>query len=219
MDPDVNRSQSKKRLKACGHALPPDYQAAILLLEPGKGALRLKARDDCLDRSAPVLFRLPDALRDLRPDTPLPELLAQRLRVIPFIRRDHFETFAGATSFACVHLDCIKQRQHLGPFVPIGRCGAIGQGHAAPLGEAVDQDPLAFPPVRDALAATLARGKKRHRRRHTPNESSRVPQQCRGSALASLPTCHPLATAATSDASRSSTPIAAHAGHRTSDSR
>ena len=108
MDPDVNRSQSKKRLKACDHALPPDYQAAILLLEPGKGALRLKAWDDCLDRSAPVLFRLPDALRDLRPDTPLPELLAQRFRVISFIRRDHFETFAGATSFACVHLDCIK---------------------------------------------------------------------------------------------------------------
>ena len=56
MDPDVNRRQSKKRLTACGKALPTDHQAAILLLEPGKGALRLKAWDSLFDRSPPVLF-------------------------------------------------------------------------------------------------------------------------------------------------------------------
>src|SRR6266850_972287 len=109
--------------------------------------------------------------------------------------------------------------QHLCPLVPLGRRGPVGQGHAAPLGEAVDEDPLALPPVRDALAAPLPRGNKRHPRRHTPNESSHVPQQSPESGLASRPGCHPPATAATSDAWRSSTPIAAHTGHRTSDSR
>src|SRR5688572_3212180 len=100
MDPDVNRGKSKKCLKACGNAFPTHHQAAILLLEPGKGVLSLKAGDCFFDRSPPVLFRLPDALRDLRPGTPLPELLPQRLRIIPFIRRDHLETFARATAFA-----------------------------------------------------------------------------------------------------------------------
>src|SRR5215471_9605816 len=159
MDPDVDRSKSKKRLKACGNTLPPDHQAPILLLEPGKGALSLKAGDDFFDRSAPVLFRLPDALRNLRSDTPLPELLPQRFRIIPFIRRDHFEMFAGAPAFACVHLDRIEQRHHLCTLISIGWRDTVRQGHTASLGEAMDEDPLAFPPVGDALAATLPRGK------------------------------------------------------------
>src|ERR1700704_5284885 len=219
MDPDMDRSKSKKRLKACGNALPTDHQAAILLLEPGKGALRLKSGDHCFDRSAPVFLRLPDPLRDLCPDTPLPELLPQHFRIIAFIRRDHFEPFAGATSFARMYLDSIEQRHHLGPLIPLGWRDAVRQGHPAPLGEAVDEDPLAFPPVCDTLTATLPRGKKRHQRRHTPNESSHVPQQSQESGLASRPACHRPATAATSDAWRSLTPRAAHAGHRTSDSR
>src|SRR6266851_4651663 len=138
MDPDVDRSKSKKRLKACGNALPADHQAAILLLEPGKGALSLKSWDGFFDRSAPVLFRLPDALRDLRPNTPLPELLPQRFRLIAFICCDDLETFAGATPFARVHLDGIEQRHHLGPLIPLGRRDTVRQGHPAPLGEAVD---------------------------------------------------------------------------------
>jgi len=219
MDPDVNRRQSQKRLKACGNALPTDHQAAILLLEPGKGALRLKAWDCLFDRSPPGLFRLPDALRDLRPDTPLPELLPQRLRILPFICRNPFETFAGATAFARAHLDRIEQRHSLRPLIPIGRRDAIRQGHAAPLGEAVDEDPLAFPPVRDALAATLPRGKKRHRRRHTPNESCHVLRQFPESGLASRPMCHWPASAAATDAWRSLIPIAAHEGCHTSDNR
>src|SRR5215470_19912392 len=219
MDPDVNRSKSKKRLKTCGNTLPPDHQAAILLLEPGKGALCLKAWDDFFDRSPPVLFRLPDALRDLRPYTPLPKLLSQRFRIIPFIRRDHFETFAGATSLARVHLDRIEQRHHLRPLIPIGRRDAVRQGHAVPRGEAVDEDPLAFPPVGDALAATLSRGKKRRQWRHTPTESCPVPRQSPECELASRPACHWPATAATSGAWHSSTPIAAHVGHHTSGTR
>jgi hypothetical protein len=118
-----------------------------------------------------------------------------------------------------MHLDRIEQRHHLSTLIPMSWRDAVRQGHAAPLGETVDEDPLAFPPVRDALAAPLPRGKKRHRRRHTPNASSPVPRQSRESALASRPACHPPASAATSAAWRSSTPIAAHAGHHTSDSR
>ena len=113
MDPDMDRSKSKKRLKAGRNALPTDSQAAILLLEPGKGALSLKSRDHFLDRSAPVFLRLPDALRAVRPDTTLPQLLPERLRIILFLRRDHFETLAGATSFARVHLDRLEPRHHL----------------------------------------------------------------------------------------------------------
>jgi hypothetical protein len=89
----------------------------------------------------------------------------------------------------------------------------------APLGEAVDEDPLAFPPVGDALAAPLPRGKKRHPRRHTPTESSRVLLPSPECELASQPECHPPATAATNDASRSSTPIAARVEHHTTDNR
>src|ERR671928_1045353 len=212
----MDRSQRQKRLKACRKALPTDYQAAILLLEPGKRALRLKARHHLFDRSAPVLLGLPDPLRDLRADPALPELLPQRLRIIAFIGRNDFEAFAGATPFACAELDGIKQRQHLCPLVRIGRRGAVGQGHAAALRETVDQDPFALAPACDALAATLARGKKRHPRRHTPSESCLVPRQSPECGLAWRPACHPRTTVATTDASRSSTPTAARAGHHTS---
>ena len=51
MDPEVNCSESKKRVKACGQALPTHNEAAILLLEPGKRALHLKAWDNFLDPS------------------------------------------------------------------------------------------------------------------------------------------------------------------------
>src|SRR6267142_6091673 len=219
MDPYMDCSKSQKRLKACGNALPAGHQTAILLLEPGKCALGLESWDNFFDWSAPVFLRLPDALRDLRPDTPLPELLPQRFRIIALIRRHDLEPFARTTPFAGADFHGIKQRHHLCPLVSIGRCGVIGQGHAAPLRETVDQDPFALPPAGDALAATLPRGKKRHPRRHTPNESSRVPRQSPESALASRPACHRPATAATSDVWHSLTPTAARMGHHTSDSR
>jgi hypothetical protein len=146
------------------------------------------------------LLRLPDALRELRPAPALPELLPQRFGIIPFIGREDLEAFTRTPPFAGADLHGIKQRQHLCQLVPIGRCSVIGQGHATPFGEAVDEDPLAFPPVGDARAATHPRGKKRRQWRHTPTESSRVPRQSPESALASPPACHPPATAVTSDA-------------------
>src|SRR5262249_39906260 len=93
------------------------------------------------------------------------------------------------------------------------------QGHPASCREAVDQDAFTFPPAGDALAATLARGKKRHPRRHTPNASSRVLRPRPESALASRRACHRVASAATSDGWHSSIPIAAHGGHHPTGTR
>jgi hypothetical protein len=42
MHPDVDCRNRQERLKACGNALPADDPAPILLLEPGKGSLRLE---------------------------------------------------------------------------------------------------------------------------------------------------------------------------------
>src|SRR4029453_14785875 len=208
----------QKCLKACGNALPSHDQTTILLLEPSKRPLGLEPRYDFFDWSPTLFLGLPDPFRNLCPDTPLPELLPQRFGIIPFICRDHFETFARATAFTQVHLDRIEQRYHLRPLIPIGRRDAVRQGHPVPLGEAVDENPLAFPPAGDALAATLSRGKKRHPRRHTPNESSLFPRPHPEYALAWRPTCHPSASAAASDASHSSRPIAAPGGHHTTGS-
>src|ERR671937_504783 len=216
MDPNVNRGESQECLETCGDALPADDQATVCLLKPGTGPLGLEPWHHLCDGPTTMFLGLPDALRDLGPDPPLPELLAPRFRLIAFLRGAHLQPFAGTAPLARADLDGIKPRQHLCPLVPIGRRGAVGQGHAAALRETVDQNPFAFPAAGDALATPLARGKKRHRRRHTPNESSRVPQQSPESALASRPRCHPPATVATSDAWRSSTPTGGRAGHHTS---
>src|SRR5215216_2364278 len=219
MDPNVNRGESQECLEAHGKPLPAHHQTTILLLEPSKGALGLESRHHLLYRSALGFLRLPDALGALGPDTTLPELLTQRFRIIPFLRGDDAQPFAGTAPFARAELDGIKQRPHLCPLVPLGRRGAVGQGHAAALGQAVDEHPFAFPSAGDALAPTLARGKKRHRRRHTPNESSPVPRPSPDSGLASRRACYPPASVATSDAWRSSTPIVVHGGHHTTGSR
>ena len=92
----MDRGDRQERLEARGNALPADYQAAILLLEPGKGALRLESRHHLFDRSTTRFLRLPDTLGDLGPDAPLPELLTQRFRIIPFLRCDDLEPFAGS---------------------------------------------------------------------------------------------------------------------------
>ena len=72
MRPDMDGSDCQKRLKAGRQTLPPDDQAAVFLLEPGKGPLGLKAWDHVLDRPAPIFLGLPDPFRELRPDTALP---------------------------------------------------------------------------------------------------------------------------------------------------
>src|SRR5919205_554217 len=99
LDPDMDRSDCQERVKTDSKALPANYQATILLLEPGKGPLGLEPRDDLLDRPATVFLGLPDPLRELCPDPPFPELLPERLGIIPFIRCDHLETFPWATPF------------------------------------------------------------------------------------------------------------------------
>jgi hypothetical protein len=180
----MNRSDRQKCLKACGNALPSHHQATILLLEPGECPLGLEPRHTLFDRSPTVLLGLPDPLRERCPDTPLPKLLPERLRLLAFIRRDHFETLARTTAFAHVHLDRIEQRPHLRPILPIGRRDAVRQRHPMPLGEAVEEHPFALPPAGDARAATLARGNKRHPRRHTPNGSSLLLRPRPESALA-----------------------------------
>ena len=69
----MDRSKSKKRLKACGNALPADHQAAIFLLEPGKRALRLgiwaripRFRSCCRRALASYPFSVAMTLRRLR---------------------------------------------------------------------------------------------------------------------------------------------------------
>src|SRR5918992_4024772 len=172
----MNRSDGKERLKARRDTLPTNHQATILLLEPGKCALCLEPRDRLLDRSAASFPGLPDPLGDLCPNTPLPQLLPQRFGIIAFIRGEDFKAFARTPPFARAHLERIKQRHNLRPLVPIGWRSPVRQRHPVSLRETVDQNPFAFPPAGDALAATLARGKKNHRRRHRPTESCPAPQ-------------------------------------------
>src|SRR5262245_25287786 len=82
----------------------------------------------------------------------------------------------------------------------------------------MDEDSLALPPAGDALAATLARGKKRRQWRHTPTASFLFPRPRPTAARASWPMCQPPASAATSGASHASTPTAAHGGPHTTGS-
>ena len=72
MDPNVNRSDSQECLEAGSNALPAADQATVLLLKPGKCPLGLEPGYHLFDGSTTIFLRLPDALRDLRPDTPLP---------------------------------------------------------------------------------------------------------------------------------------------------
>ena len=108
LDPDVDRGHCQKCVKAGGNALPTDHQATILLLEPSKGPLGLEPRDDVLDRPATIFLGLPDPLGELCPNTTLAQLLAKRLGIIAFIRRDDLQAFPGAAPFPCPHLDRIK---------------------------------------------------------------------------------------------------------------
>jgi hypothetical protein len=215
----MDRGDCQKRVKASRHALPADPQAAGLLLEPGQGARGLQPGHAFFDRSAPVLLRLPDPLRDLCPDTALPQGLPQRFGLLPLLRRDDLETFPGAPPFARAALDCLEPRPPLGPRIPVGRRGAVRQGPAVRLCATVEQAPWALAPAGDALAATLPRGKKRRQWRHTPHASCPVPRPRQASALAWRRGSHRPARAATTDASRSSSPRVAHGGRHPSGSR
>ena len=108
LDPDVDRGNGQKCVKAGGNALPPDHQATILLLEPSKGPLSLEPRDDVLDRSATIFLGLPDPLGELCPNTTLAQLLAKCFGIIAFIRRDDLQAVAGTAAAARADFDCIK---------------------------------------------------------------------------------------------------------------
>ena len=152
MDPDMDRSASQKRLKAGGNTLPTHHQATVFLLEPGKGPLGLESWDDLFHWSPTIFLGLPDALRELRPEPTLPELLAEGLCSIPFVCRDVLETLAGAPCCAWAPLDRLEPWEDLGALIPVGRCDAMCPRHPVALGEAVDEEALALPPVGNALA-------------------------------------------------------------------
>jgi len=219
MHPHVDGGDGQKRLKACGNTLLTHHQATIFLLEPGNRPLGLASWHHFFDWATPMLLGLPDPLRHVRPDPALPPLLPERLRILALLCREDLEALARTTPCARADFDRIKQREHLCPLVPIGRRGAVRQGYAAPVGEAVEQAPFAFPSAGDALAATRPRGKTRQQRRQTPSGAARVPRQCQECGPASQPTCHPWASVAASDVWHSSTPSAARAGHHPSDNR
>src|SRR6516165_6953525 len=181
MDPNVNRGKSQACLETCGDALPADDQAPVFLLKPGHGPLGLEPWHHLCAGPPPIFLGLPDALRDLGPAPPLPELLAPRFRLIACLRGDDAPPVAGAAPLARADLDGIKQRQHVGPLVPLGRRGAVGQGHATALRETVDQNPFAFPAATVApsdawRSSTPMGGRAGH---HTSgNLSSRCPTKC-----------------------------------------
>ena len=108
MDPNVNRGESQECLETCGDALPADDQASVFLLKPGQGPLGLEPWHHLCDGPAPIFLGLPDALRELGPDPPLPELLAQRFRIITFIGYDDLEAFARTATVARADLDRIQ---------------------------------------------------------------------------------------------------------------
>src|SRR5262249_30175617 len=132
MDPNVNRGESQECLETCGDALPADDQAPVFLLKPGKGPLGLEPWHHLCDGPPPIFLGLPDALRDLGPAPPLPELLAPRFRILAFLRGDDAPPVAGAAPFARAALDGSKRRQPLGPLAPPGPRRAAGPGPAHP---------------------------------------------------------------------------------------
>ena len=219
VNPHMHHRNREKCVEACRETFPADNQAAVLALEPRKRPLGLEARDVLFHGPPTRLSGFPDSFGELGADTPLTKALAKVIGVISLIRRQHLEPFARSAAFACAHAESIQQRDDLGPFVPMRWGCARGQGHARPIGETVDKDAFAFPAIRDALTAPLARGKRSHPQRHIASESARALRPARARVLAWQPASHRLASAATTDARRSWRPIAGHAADHTSGSR
>src|SRR6516164_6687005 len=134
MDPNVNRGKSQEGLETCGDALPADDQAPVFLLKPGNGPLGWEPWHHLCAGPPPIFLGLPDALRDLGPAPPLPELLAPRFRRIACLRGDDAPPVAGAAPLARAALDGITHRQHVGPLRPHGPAwyGWPGAGHRPP---------------------------------------------------------------------------------------
>jgi len=215
----MDRGNRQKRIETQGETLPTDDQAAILFLKPGEGALGLKAWDVPLDRSATGGLALPDPFRDLRADTAAAELLTEVLRIVTLIGDEDVRPFPGAPTPTGPHADGIQERHDLGALTAVRGRRAVRQGHAGGIGEAVDEDPLAFAPTGDPLTAAFARGNRSRRRLRTASGPAHVPQRCRAPGPAFGLGSHRPASAATTDAWHSSRPIEDRAVHHTSGSR
>jgi hypothetical protein len=215
----MNHCQGEERIEAGSEPFPGHDQAAVLALEPGKRPLGLVARDSIFDRPSPRLMAFPDAFGYLGANAACAEATAEVFGVIALICCQDPEPFARSTLPPRADVHGIQQREHLGPLVPIRGRGARGQRHACGIREAVDEEALAFPAIRNPLTAACARGKTSHPRRHTATESCRVPQPVRGGALAWRPASHRLASAAATGGRHSWTPIGDRGGDHTSGSR
>jgi hypothetical protein len=164
------------------------------------------------------LLGLPDALGELGPSPTLAQWWAERLGSGACGRRHALEAWTRPPAVTRADRDRVKAREPLRPLVSLGQRGAVRPGHPGPLGEAVDPHAFALPPAGAALAPTLARGKKCHRRRQPPNASARVLRPRPAAALAWQPPCQPSASGTTSAASPASRPRAAPGGPHTTDS-
>ena len=107
-DPDMNRGDRQKCLKAGGNALPPHHQKTILLLEPGKRPLGLELWHDFVDWSPTTFLGLPAPLGELCPYPTLVSLVPERFGIIAFLRRDDLQTFARPAAVTGVDLDHLK---------------------------------------------------------------------------------------------------------------
>jgi len=174
VNPHMPHRHREKRVETSGETFPADNHAAVLALEPRKRPLGLEARDVLFHGPPTRLSGVPDACGELGADTPWMKARAKVMGVISCICRQYLEPCARSAACARAHVESIQQRDDLGPFVPMRWGCARGQGHARPIGETVDQEALAFPAIRDALTAPLARGKKSQPPRHIASASARA---------------------------------------------
>jgi hypothetical protein len=105
--------------------------------------------------------------RDLGAQTTCAKALTKGLGVIACSRRQPLEPFARSAALTRVDVQGIQQRDDVRPLIPMRWSRAHGQGPARGVREAVEEEALACPALGDALAAPLARGKRRHRPHHS----------------------------------------------------
>jgi hypothetical protein len=116
----MDHGNGQKRIEARCNTFPPDDQAAVFFLEPGKRPLGLEAWHGLFDRSPTVFLGLPDPFRNLPPDAPTPEVLAEGFGIIPFICGEDFEAFPRSATFARAEREGIKQGEDLCALIAIG---------------------------------------------------------------------------------------------------
>lgn len=183
-----------------------------------KVRFRLNARDVLCEGAPTWFFIVPDPPRQLRPDPACPEAMAERLRVVPLIRREHLEPLTRSAPSAGADAAGVHQGQDVGPLVTARRRGARGQWHARRVREDVDEDPLALPALGHALTVASPRGKKQHRPRRRATGSARVPRPARAHALAWRRAYHQPASAAALHGPHSWRPMEGSAEDHTSGS-